>query len=136
MTNNPDSWAPFDWVSERAKCTPFKVFQVLRVQVKRDIEIRNALTVEIPASKTFSFQGDGQWFAVVYGNCKGVKLDLSDSGIEVLDVASAKPIFRGILTLSDDGQCRLRVEQKEYDLWQFRKLALHDLFFINQEIVL
>jgi len=28
----------FDWVTERAKCTPFKVFEVLRAQVEEDMK--------------------------------------------------------------------------------------------------
>lgn len=136
MSTTPNSWAPFDWVSERAKCTPLKVFEALRAQVRTDMEIRNSLSAQLPAHKTFSFQENGQWFAVVYGNCKGVKFELTKSGVMVRDIASFNPICNSVLTLSDDGQCRLRIDQTEYDLWQFRKLALHDLFFVNQEIVL
>jgi hypothetical protein len=40
------------------------------------------------------------------------------------------------LTLSDDGNCHLRVGETEYTFWQFRKLALHDLFFVDKEIIL
>jgi hypothetical protein len=139
MTNIPDSFANLDWVSERAKCTPFTVFEVLRSQVQRDMDRRNSLNTQLPARKTFVFQSNGEWFAVVYqvlGQSKGVIFRISLTGVIVRDVESQKVICDGVLVISNDGQCRLRVEQTECDLWQFRKLALHDLFFVNQEIVL
>jgi hypothetical protein len=142
VTNIPDSLANFDWVSERAKCTPFTIFEVLRSQVEQDVNRRNALSVQLPAHKTFIFQANGEWFAAVYQNygmSRGVKFRVSQNGITVRDVESNALLYEGILIISNDGQCRLRVDQganqAECDLWQFRKLALHDLFFVNQEVV-
>lgn len=135
MTNIPDSLANFDWVSARAKCTPFKIFEVLHSHVQQDIQKRNLLPAEIAAHKTFSFQSNGNWFAVVYGGNKGIKFVLTENGIKVEDIESRRILHEGVLVMSDDGQCRLRVGSVEYDLWQFRKLALHDLFFVNREIV-
>jgi archaellum component FlaF (FlaF/FlaG flagellin family) len=66
---------------------------------------------------------------------KGIKFNITQNGIAVQDVESQAILYNGILIISNDGQCRLRVDQAEYDLWQFRLLALHDLFFVNQEIV-
>jgi hypothetical protein len=138
-TTQPDSFANFDWIAVRAKCTSFSVFEVLRGQVKQDMESRNALNTQIPANKTFSFQSpNGHWFAVVYqahGVNKGVIFKINENGVTAEDIESQKLLCNGILVISDDGQCRLRVGQVECDLWQFRKLALHDLFFVNQEIV-
>jgi hypothetical protein len=134
----PDSLANFDWITARARCTPFSVFEVLRMQVQQDIERRNALNTQIPANKTFLFQSNGQWFAAIYqsyGMSKGIKFNITQNGIAVQDVESQAILYNGILIISNDGQCRLRVDQAEYDLWQFRLLALHDLFFVNQEIV-
>ena len=37
----------------------------------------------------------------------------------------------GILTLADDGECKFRVGNAEYDFWQFRKLALEDILFTS-----
>jgi len=138
MTNLPDSFANLDWVSERAKCTPFAVFEVLRSQVQQDMTRRNSLNAQLPAHKTFIFLSNGEWFAVVYqvlGQSKGVIFRVSPTGVVARDIESQKPICEGVLVISNDGQCRLRVEQVECDLWQFRKLALHELFFVNQEVV-
>jgi hypothetical protein len=133
MTNVPDSLANFDWVSERAKCTPFTMFEVLRSQVEQDTNRRNALNAKLPAGKTFLFQSNGEWFAAVYqvyGMSKGVIFKISQNGVTVRDVESHATLFEGILTISNDGQCRLKVDQTEYDLWQFRKMA-STIYFLS-----
>jgi hypothetical protein len=135
MATNPDSFANFDWIKERAKCTPFKVFEILHSQVEQDIHSRNQLSDDVVAHKTFSLQSNGEWFAVVYGGNKGVKFVQTEYGIQIQGMPFREVLHTGILMLSNDGQCRLKVVDEEYDLWQFRKLALHDLFFVNQEIV-
>ncbi len=138
MTEIPNSFANLDWVSERAKCTPFSVFEVLRSQVQQGVTRRNSLNAQIPAHKTFTFQSNGEWFGVVYqvhDQSKGVIFRITPNGVIARDIESHAPICNGVLVISNDGQCRLRVEQVECDLWQFRKLALHDLFFVNQEVV-
>jgi hypothetical protein len=127
----------FDWVSARAQCTPFTVFGRVRSQVKEDTGKRNSLTVEGGSSATFSFDTGPNWFSVSWrflDKYRGVSFTLSANGIEVRDASSHNLLHDGILTISDDGQCRLRVGDKELNLWQFRKLALHDLFFINQKV--
>ncbi len=138
MIGNMDSLADFDWVSLRAKCTRFKIFETLRSHVQNDINRRNLLTgADVKGRKTFLFDHNGNWFSVtykVYGIHKGVMFILNQNGVEVQDIEPRTTIHEGILVMSDDGQCRLRVGQIEYDLWQFRKLALQDLFFVNQEI--
>jgi hypothetical protein len=129
----------FDWVSERAKCTPFKVFERLRLQVREDMDKRNLLPAETGVLlRKFSFQEDGNWFAVVYcpyGTNQGIRFSINENGVVVKDIESRNVLHEGILTISDDGGCRLKVGGTEYNLWQFRKLALHELFFVNREIV-
>jgi hypothetical protein len=123
----------FDWVSARAQCTPFKVFERVRSQVKEDMNKRNSLTIEGGSSATFSFETGQDWFSVAHkflDKYRGVSFTLSANGIEVRDASSHSLLHDGILTISDDGSCRLRVGSIELDLWQFRKLALQDLFFV------
>jgi histidinol-phosphate/aromatic aminotransferase/cobyric acid decarboxylase-like protein len=94
----PDRFANLDWVSERAKCTPFTVFEVLRSQVEQDMDRRNALNAQLPAHKTFIFQSSGEWFAVVYqdsGMSRGVKFRVTPNGVIVRDVESQAPICKG-----------------------------------------
>jgi len=38
----------FDWVTERASCSPPNIFKALRLQVTEDVKIRNALRPIIP----------------------------------------------------------------------------------------
>jgi len=71
----------------------------------------------------------------VLSQSKGVIFRISLTGVIARDIESQKTICDGVLVISNDGQCRLRVGETECDLWQFRKLALHDLFFVNQEVV-
>ena len=131
--------ADFDWVTERHACSPSIIITKLRMQVEKDVEKRKELMT--PAEKermAFSLIDEDRRFVVqVEGRnhlYRGVKFGLTLTGITVHDVASGKVIHEAALTLSDDGECRLRVEDKEYDLWQFRKLALHDIFFGNDVI--
>jgi hypothetical protein len=55
----------------------------------------------------------------------------SPAGVEVRDSESNSLIHEGILTLSNDGHCRLKVGDVEYDLWQFRKLSLENVLFTS-----
>jgi len=128
----------FDWVTERAKCTPFKVFEVLRAQVEEDMKKRNVLASDALTRKTFSFTSNANLFAVSYnafGTNKGIIFQLTETGVDINDIESRENLYRGILTLSNEGRCLLVVAEVEYNFWQFRKLALHELFFVNREVV-
>ena len=82
---------------------------------------------------SFLFQSSLNSFRVVAQNgarnsiLGSVRFVLADDAIEVLhnDLLA----FKGVNTLCDDGRCRLKVGDRELDLWQFRKRALEDLFF-------
>jgi hypothetical protein len=38
-------------------------------------------------------------------------------------------LFRASITLTNGGQCKLRVGEEELEQWQFRRMALEKLFF-------
>jgi hypothetical protein len=130
-----------DWVKERAACTPLAIFETLRKQVKSDMEARNSLSAENGFIKrNFNFHdGDGSWFGVGlprrHSDSKGVTFHLTPVGVTVRDIETRNVIYEAALTLSNEGKCRLKVHNDEYNLWQFRKMALHWLFFEDQEIV-
>ncbi len=138
---NRDIPEVLDWVKERAACTPFVIFEALRNQVESDMNARNALSPEESGfiKRSFTFHGEGSWFSVVLQRgiegAKGVLFHLTPVGVLVKDVGTRKVLCQAVLTLSDDGKCRLKVGDTEYNLWQFRKLVLHDLFFIDREVV-
>jgi hypothetical protein len=130
-----------DWVNERARCTPSIIFETLRSKVEDDIRARNLIGPQHGFPKrNFELKVDANWFAVIQqqfpGRAKGVFFHLTPSGIKTRDSETSRDLLEASLTLSDDGKCRLKVGETEYNLWQFRKLVLHDLFFVDQEILL
>jgi hypothetical protein len=129
---NKELGRDFDWVTARASCSPSKVFEILYLQVGRDVSIRSSLEKGNPKQYEVSVVRDGKQFSVVaegHGVYRVAKFSLTDGGIEVHDATDSRKICAG-LTLGDDGECRLRVGGKEYDLWQFRRLVLEDVLFI------
>jgi hypothetical protein len=125
----------FDWVKERHSCSPSIVIEKLRLQVQDDVEKRTALMTQAEKERMkFEIVSEGRRFTVqVEGKnqlYRGVTFSLTVAGIAVHDAAYGENLlYEAALTLSDDGECRLKVKDKEYDLWQFRKLVLQDIFF-------
>jgi hypothetical protein len=125
----------FDWVKARAQCTPFQVFERLRLQVKDDVDKRNAFIN--PAERnaySFVFSTQGKRFSVAVESFdvdRGVDFGPTAVGIDVHDSQNNALLVHGVLTLSNDGECRLKVNEVEHNLWQFRKLALEDVLFTS-----
>jgi len=121
---NPD----FDWVTALYACTPAKVFEQLRLDVQKDVETRNKLRPK-GANYEFHLVERGETFTVIsvnnYGDGKA-EFTLTETGITIKD--SLGRTFEACLTLNDKGECITKIEGKEYELWQLRKLALEDLF--------
>jgi hypothetical protein len=122
-----------NWVQARSECSLIKVFELLKAQVKQDIDDRNALRNLSDAR--FKFQGvddNGQMFMVyidVHGaQGKTVIFALTTGALEVRD-KNHKPTITASVTLNNDGECRLKVAGEELELWQVRKMALESLFF-------
>jgi hypothetical protein len=127
---SPCDLEDFDWVSARAQCEPFKVFQKLRAQVKEDVAKRDSLPKD-GIYVSFSFEEGNGWITVskkILDKYEGVTFTLTSNGITAQDLSRSFTHI-GNLTLSDEGRCMIKVDSKELSLWQFRKLALHDLFF-------
>ena len=61
---------------------------------------------------------------------KSVVFKLAEHAILVRD-EKGETKFEIHLAYSDDGQCRLRVNQKEREYWQVRRMALEDLMFAS-----
>jgi hypothetical protein len=121
----------FNWVGARASCLLVGVFEQLKLDVEKDIQVRNS---QIPAGKEIRFRlllnGDN-FFVLVAGWDIGnhsVKFVLTDSAIIVRDAEDINVLIASV-TLSNDGKCRLLVAGQELELWQFRKTALDELFF-------
>lgn len=120
----------FDWVTERSSCSLPKVFKELSSQVQEDIKVRNGLR---PANSPYEFsmtENVGE-FTVLFrseGMGRSVIFTLAEHGILVRD-DQGNPMFEVTLTFTDEGKCRLNVNEQERELWQVRRMALEGLFF-------
>ena len=120
----------FDWVTERASCSPPNIFKALRLQVTEDVKIRNALRPN-NSPYEFSVAEHGDDFTVLLDAKdvqKSVIFSLAEHAILVRG-DNGKPMFEVTMTFNDEGECRLNVNGKERDLWQVRRMALEELLF-------
>ena len=134
MSDKPASVESFDWVKALSACSVFEVFERLRLQVKSDVETRDAQR-EMPRDQhyAFGFVSNGREFSAVVRGHK-----ISGSVIFSLDIPSQSIKVRNekdvllldaTTTINDEGECRLKVKGQERELWQVRKMALESLFF-------
>jgi hypothetical protein len=121
----------FDWVTERSSCALPKVFKALRLQVVEDVKTRNALR---PDNSPYEFSvaaENGDDFTVLLKAKdvhRSVVFTLAEHAILVRDDKGG-PMFDVTATFGDGGECRLKVNAEERDLWQVRRMALEELLF-------
>lgn len=122
----------FSWVRARAECSVVEAFNRLRLQAQEDVNQRKDLRSSVEREwLNFNIVGNGKAFTVgriVHKTPRSLTFAMTDKGIKVVD-ENDKLVLEGTLTLGDDGQCRLKVSSRELEFWQFRRLALEDLFF-------
>jgi hypothetical protein len=121
----------FAWVNARASCSIGLLFEQLKAQVEKDIDARQALSKGPPYYYSFRFKVENNTIiALIEGHRlhESITFRLSGDAIEVMG-KDGKLLLSGKATLNNDGDCRLRVNGDELELWQFRKKALEDLFF-------
>ena len=120
----------FDWVTARSLCSLPNVFKELRLQVEEDVKTRNALRPN-NSPYEFSVVEHGGEFTVLL-EAKDVRrsviFSLAEHAILVRD-DNGNPMFDVTATFSDEGDCRLKVNGEERDLWQVRRMALEELLF-------
>lgn len=120
----------FDWVTERSSCSLPKVFKTLRVQVEEDVKSRNALR---PNNSPYEFSiaekaGDFTVRLESKDLRQSVIFSLSEHAISIRG-DKGNPSFTVTLTFTDEGKCRLNVNNQQRELWQVRRMALEELFF-------
>ena len=120
----------FDWVTERSSCPLPKVFKTLRLQVEEDVKSRNALR---PDNSPYEFsiaENAGDFTVTLQAKevLQSVIFSLAEHTISVQDDKS-NPMFDVTLTFTDEGRCRLNVNNQPRELWQVRRMALEELFF-------
>jgi hypothetical protein len=120
----------FNWVNERSSCALPKVFKALTLQVEEDVRTRNSLRPN-NSPYEFSVVEHGGEFTVLL-EAKDVRrsviFSLAEHAILVRD-DNGNPMFDVTATFSDEGDCRLKVNGEERDLWQVRRMALEELLF-------
>jgi hypothetical protein len=109
----------FDWVTERSSCSLPKIFSALRSQVEVDVNSRNALRPD-NSPYEFSIAENAGDFTVTL-QAKEVRQSVRDD--------KSNPMFDVSLTFTDEGKCRLNVNNQPRELWQVRRMALEELFF-------
>ncbi len=123
----------FDWVEARSTCSAAVIFEQLKEQLREDVDKRQKLREGPPWYFGFRFIEQGRRVTILKeGNQihRVVAFRLAEKAIEVTD-EEGNVKFSAVPTISDDGKCRLKVkgQEKEKELWQFRKMALDELFF-------
>jgi hypothetical protein len=123
----------FDWVKARAECSSAAIFAKLRMSIEADVEIRNALRQRDEIFFRFVASSNSR-FAVaseepITRMSGGTIVFTVASGAIMATDGTGKDLFVSRPTLGDDGECRLKIGDKTFDLWQIRKMALEDLFF-------
>ena len=119
----------FDWVAARSACSIGVVFEKLREQVDADIEARQRQT-EQDRHYAFKFVSEGRMFAALVEGHQihdVISFVLQDDAIEVRH--KARTLFTSMVGLNNEGRCIMKIGNQEYELWQFRKLALETLLF-------
>jgi hypothetical protein len=127
-----------NWVKARHDCTTFQMLTKLRFGAEDDVKTRNELRQDHENVK-FSIVNDGLKFAVLReGRSSSVSVVFEASGSAILvygQVVEAHQQARTLnplhatLTLTDEGECKIKVDDKELECWQFRRKVLEDLFF-------
>jgi hypothetical protein len=120
----------FDWVTARSLCALPKVFKELRLQVAEDVKTRNALRPE-NSPYEFSVAEHGDDFTVLLKAKdvhRSVVFTLAEHAILVRE-DNGDPMFDVTANFGDEGECRLKVNGEERDLWQVRRMALEGLLF-------
>jgi len=129
-TSKPKGSAGLDWVTARSNCSLPKVFATLRRQIEADVKTRNSLRPDL-AVYEFSMVESGNDFTVLLAAGEGrwsVVFSLHDHSILARD-SRGEALLEITLNFNQQGECRLRAKEQEWEYWQIRRMALEDLMF-------
>ena len=118
----------FPWVQKRAECSYSQVFKELEMAVDSDVKIKHKQTEGGPRGFRFQRYSDDRFvvYREAFQGSTNVEFGCTHPGI----YAKGEGVnLKAVLSLNDDGECRLKVGDDELKNWQFRKRALEDLFF-------
>lgn len=131
----------FDWVAAQAKCNTAAFFERLKQGLANDVQRRNALS-ESESGVTFEYYeeengqvevsravpsrfGQSEVTAVVRFLRHGRRIEVVGEDIDVA--------LHAVLSLDPEGHCRVVVGEALYSEWEFRRMALEQLFFPEHE---
>ena len=125
---------PSNWVKERGACSSAHVFETLRLQVKDDVETRQAMREksEFGYPGSFSFHENGSSFSVLLQGPHPLeqRVTFSHDGKTVsVKGTDGKSFLVASPALDRNCQCIVKIGGQEYALWHMRMLALEHLFF-------
>jgi hypothetical protein len=124
----------FDWIKARLACSPQMIFKELEYGVGRDVDTIKAQRPERAEEFQVLPAADGKMqFSIIRHHPKGrsetVEFSLVGEKIAVKNPLTGAVSFTASLTLNNDGECRLKVNNEELEQWQVRRKALEDLLF-------
>ncbi|HEY2461596.1 MAG TPA: hypothetical protein VGI16_12350 [Candidatus Acidoferrum sp.] len=117
-----------NWIKARSACSLAYMYEKLRLQILEDIDLQNKL----PGHARFDMKTGNADFSVMTYSVEGIKsMQFSLVMPHTIRVNNGDGAlkFEATLTLNDAGECKLRIDGKELELWQIRRRALEDLFF-------
>ena len=118
-------------MTARFECSLAKVFADLRLQIEQDVKTRNDVRTDREKQRgrfeITATVGDSFMVLLSEDANRAVTFRLLQDSITA--TGTNGQIVKGTPTISDDGECRLKVDGRELDQWQFRKRALESLFF-------
>jgi hypothetical protein len=123
--------ANLDWITARRQCSIGQVFELLKTQVEKDVDIQN-----VGSPHKFSVHRSRESFTVICGDGGGIRsviFAVCGNTIQIKD-GDRKLLFTAGLTLNDAGECKLKLidgpdRDRELEFWQFRRRPLEGLFF-------
>ena len=125
-----------NWVNLQHECSPFKIFVELQNGAEKDVETRTKL-LKPTDTATFDIETNDNYFTVTrhcpddLGDTHSMWVQFAwDNTSITVKTNGAKNLQKATLTLTDDAECKLKLENgEELDCRQFRKRFLEDLFF-------
>jgi hypothetical protein len=121
----------FDWVTARRNCSLQEVFEALKLGIRDDVKARNASFQPHPDGLSLRFTERGGiirvYWADNYGQGEYVEFTLGPQNISVKN--NQATLLEITVGLNDDGDCKARIQGREFDLWQVRRKSLETLMF-------
>ncbi len=135
MTDEHKKPSNFDWVTARQQCSLQEVFEALRLGIREDVERRNSNLPgnRTPAAPILKIAERAKTIRVywhdMYQQYAGLFVEFTLAAQTIIVKDHDQVLFEAAIGLNDDGDCKVDIFGKQYDLWQTRRKALEKLMF-------